>query len=159
VSGPGGLSGGLGSSQTLQSHATGSTVAAGSEKGHAALLADRRPAYRSLGLLAAAAGSKILNNAAVLASLMTAIQSGFRVKPFCEEAVECLRMVVSASARKGAAPKQVIGRWLGKLVASLLLIMLLFSFFLLSWYCYGGCAVASFLVHNRRLTPSDPLAL
>ena len=34
-------------------------------------------------------------------------QAGFRSRPFCDEAVECLRMVVNATVKSGTAPKQV----------------------------------------------------
>jgi hypothetical protein len=69
---------------------------------------DRPPAYRALGALAVATGSRILNNAAILNETLGAIQHGFRGRPFCPEAVACLQMVVAATVKSTQPPpKQV----------------------------------------------------
>jgi hypothetical protein len=69
---------------------------------------DRPPAYRALGALAVATGSRILNNAAILNETLGAIQHGFRRRPFCAEAVACLQMVVAATVKSTQPPpKQV----------------------------------------------------
>ena len=69
---------------------------------------DRPPAYRALGELAVATGSRILNNTAVLDATLDAIQSGFRSVVFCTEAVACLRLVVSATVKTNQhTPRQI----------------------------------------------------
>jgi hypothetical protein len=74
---------------------------------------DRRSAYKALGALALAAGSSILKNAAVLGQTLEAIKEGFRLRPFCEEAVECLRMVVNATVKPHQAPPKSLERFFG----------------------------------------------
>jgi len=90
--------GGSGGSSSSSGNSSGNN-----DPGSVALLAhlqgnysDRPPAYRALGELATATGSKILHNAAILNETLEAIQSGFRSAVFCSEAVACLRLVVSA---------------------------------------------------------------